>query len=297
MEQLCNGLPDKPAGVTVGTFDGVHVGHRLVVDYLHKLCEENGLHPVVVTFQPHPLSVIDPQRAPKLLDLPEERISRLQSLGVEVRMLEFNEDLRRQTAEQWLERLADKGTRILVVGYDNTFGSDGMSMNISDYRHLGARYGIEVYEAPILSGISSSAIRRELGAGKVEKVAEMLGHRYSVTGDVEHGKELGRRLGFPTANLSVDPSITLPAPGVYAADAITPDGKSFRAVVNIGVAPSIKKGLPLSVEAHLIDFDGDLYGQKLKVEFIRYLRDEHKFETLDRLKEAISDDIKAAEAL
>lgn len=284
-----------PTAVTVGTFDGVHRGHCKVVEFLVSQSAESGLHPVVITFEPHPLAIVAPARAPKLLELPKEREKNLRSLGAEVIVLEFNEALRRLTATEWMERLAKEyNARLLVTGYDNTFGSDGMSMNISDYSRIGKDYGIKVVEAPIVEGVSSSAIRRALGAGDVETAASMLGRPYSVSGNVGHGRELGRQLGFPTANLITDPDSLLPAPGVYAAEATTTDGNQYRAVVNIGVSPTVSEGLPLSVEAYLINYSGNLYGTNLRLDFLRRLRDEKKFGDISALKAGIAADVRAA---
>lgn len=284
-----------PSAITVGTFDGVHRGHRKVVEFLTAQGAANGLRPIVITFEPHPLAVVAPTRAPKLLELPDEREENLRSLGVEVVVLEFNEDLRRLTVAEWMERLArDYNVRLLVAGYDNTFGSDGMSMNLSDYSRIGENCGIKVVEAPVVDGVSSSAIRRALGAGDIDAATTMLGRPYSISGIVGHGRELGRQLGFPTANLISDPGILLPAPGVYAAEATTADGSRYRAVVNIGVSPTVSEGLPLSVEAYLINYSGNLYGTNLRLDFLRRLRDEKKFGDISALKEGIAADVRAA---
>lgn len=281
--------------VTVGTFDGVHRGHREVVDFLLAESERRGLSPMVITFEPHPLVVVAPERAPLLLESPKEREEALRAMGAEVEVLTFDEELRRQTVDQWFARLAeDYNVRLLVAGFDNTFGSDGMMMSLSDYVRIGASHGIEVIEAPRLKGVSSTFIRRALASGDVAAAAEMLGRKFSVSGMVSHGRGLGRTIGVPTANLTPDAGRLLPAPGVYAADAITADGSRWRAVVNIGVAPTVAKGLPMTIEAHLLDFEGDLYGETLRLEFLRRLRDEKKFESLDDLKLQIVRDAVAA---
>lgn len=286
---------NRPVAVTVGTFDGVHRGHREVVDFLMKESGDRNLRPMVITFEPHPLAVVAPERSPLLLESPQEREDALRALGPEVVVLKFDEELRRQTVDQWFARLAkDYNVKLVVAGFDNTFGSDGMMMSLSDYVRIGAEHGIEVIEAPRLEGVSSTLIRKALGAGEVAKASEMLGRQFTVNGIVNHGRGLGRTIGVPTANLSPEPGMLLPAPGVYAADAVTEDGKRCRAVVNIGVAPTVAKGLPMTIEAHLLDFDGDLYGKTLRLEFLRRLRDERKFDSLDELKLQIVRD--AAEA-
>lgn len=295
MQHISDNSSLAPSAITVGTFDGVHLGHRKVVEFLTAQSGANGLRPIVITFEPHPLAVVAPTRAPKLLELPDEREENLRSLGVEVVVLEFNEDLRRLTVAEWMERLArDYNVRLLVAGYDNTFGSDGMSMNLSDYSRIGENCGIKVVEAPVVDGVSSSAIRRALGAGDIDAATTMLGRPYSISGIVGHGRELGRQLGFPTANLISDPCILLPAPGVYAAEATTADGSRYRAVVNIGVSPTVSEGLPLSVEAYLINYSGNLYGTNLRLDFLRRLRDEKKFGDISALKEGIAADVRAA---
>lgn len=295
MQHISDNSSLAPSAITVGTFDGVHRGHRKVVEFLTAQSAANGLRPIVITFEPHPLAVVAPTRAPKLLELPDEREENLRSLGVEVVVLEFNEDLRRLTVAEWMERLArDYNVRLLVAGYDNTFGSDGMSMNLSDYSRIGENCGIKVVEAPVVDGVSSSAIRRALGAGDIDAATTMLGRPYSISGIVGHGRELGRQLGFPTANLISNPGILLPAPGVYAAEATTADGSRYRAVVNIGVSPTVSEGLPLSIEAYLINYSGNLYGTDLRLDFLRRLRDEKKFGDISALKEGIAADVRAA---
>ncbi|MDE7115728.1 MAG: riboflavin biosynthesis protein RibF [Muribaculaceae bacterium] len=285
-----------PRAVTVGTFDGVHLGHRKVVEYLSELSAARGLTPAVITFEPHPLAVIAPERAPLLLETPEERERCLREAGAEVIVLRFDESLRRMTVKEWLGRLATEfDTRLLVAGYDNTFGSDGMTMGVREYGEIGKEYGIEVAEAPVVEGISSTNIRRALAAGDTAAAARMLGRPFSISGIVTHGRELGRRLGFPTANIQTDASLLLPAPGVYAADAVLRDGSRHRAVVNIGTAPTVSQGLPMTTEAHLTDFSGNLYDSELRLEFLRRLRDEQRFPDLDALKERIANDITDAQ--
>ena len=285
-----------PRAVTVGTFDGVHLGHRKVVEYLSEQSKPKGLLPTVITFEPHPLAVVAPERAPLLLETPEEREKCLRKTGVEVIVIEFNESLRKLTVRQWFERLATEyNTKLLIAGYDNTVGADGISMRIGEYEEIGKEYGIVVMEAPVVKGVSSTNIRRALAEGDTVAAARMLGRRFSISGIVTHGRELGRSLGFPTANIKTDASLLLPAPGVYAADAILSDGSRYRAVVNIGTAPTISQGLPLTTEAHLTGFSGNLYDSELRLEFLRRLRDEKKFGDISELKAGIANDITDAQ--
>lgn len=279
--------------VTTGTFDGVHKGHRKVLDFMKERGAALGLSPAVVTFDRHPLEVISPERAPKLLMSPDERDAALSSLGVEVVRLAFDESLRRLTAAQWLRRMHRAGVEEVVVGYDNTFGCDGRSLRMEDYFRLGRAEGIAVEEAPLLPGVSSTLVRDALADGRVEEGARMLGRPYVLTGTVVHGRHLGHKLGFPTANVDCGSRLAIPAPGVYAADVVLPYGSLRKAVVNIGSRPTVDNGSDISVEAHIPGFSGDLYGKTVSLRFLRRLRDEHRFSSLDELQAAIRADIES----
>lgn len=249
---------------------------------------------MVITFDRHPLEVVAPERAPLMLATADERDLLLRKAGVDVVRMHFDEELRSLTAAEWIDRMhARLGARMLVVGYDNRFGSDGRTMGFPDYRRLGSERGVAVEEAPEIPGVSSTLIRTAVAAGNVESAAEMLGRRYSLEGIVVEGRAMGRRFGFPTANLKVDPRIALPARGVYAAMALLPDGREYPAVVNIGVRPTLANGNDISVEAHILDFSGSLYGEKVRLSFVARLRDERRFPTVDHLREAIAADIEA----
>ena len=279
--------------VTTGTFDGVHKGHRKVLDFMKERGAALGLSPAVVTFDRHPLEVISPERAPKLLMSPDERDAALSSLGVEVVRLAFDESLRRLTAAQWLRRMHRAGVEEVVVGYDNTFGCDGRSLQMEDYFRLGRAEGMAVEEAPLLPGVSSTLVRDALADGRVEEGARMLGRPYVLTGTVVHGRHLGHKLGFPTANVDCGSRLAIPAPGVYAADVVLPYGSLRKAVVNIGSRPTVDNGSDISVEAHIPGFSGDLYGKTVSLRFLRRLRDEHRFSSLDELQAAIRADIES----
>ena len=279
--------------VTTGTFDGVHKGHRKVLDFMKERGAALGLSPAVVTFDRHPLEVISPERAPKLLMSPDERDAALSSLGVEVVRLAFDESLRRLTAAQWLRRMHRAGVEEVVVGYDNTFGCDGRSLRMEDYFRLGRAEGMAVEEAPLLPGVSSTLVRDALADGRVEEGARMLGRPYVLTGTVVHGRHLGHKLGFPTANVDCGSRLAIPAPGVYAADVVLPYGSLRKAVVNIGSRPTVDNGSDISVEAHIPGFSGDLYGKTVSLRFLRRLRDEHRFSSLDELQAAIRADIES----
>lgn len=283
---------------TVGTFDGVHLGHRLVLDTLREEARRDGLEPMAITFDRHPLTLIAPERAPGFLSTVDEKRALLEAEGVEPVVMAFNEQMRRQTAYEWMRRLHERmGVRLLVVGYDNTFGSDGLSMSIADYESLGEVIGIRVVEAPVVPGISSSAVRKAVAAGDVERAAEMLGRPYRLEGIVRSGNRLGATIGFPTANIQPERGRQLPAEGVYAADATLPDGRRFRAAVNIGRRPTIGDLTAPLIEAHLIDFDGDLYGENLQLDLTARIRGEQKFDSVEDLRQQLEKDVREIRTL
>lgn len=283
-----------------GTFDGVHLGHRHLLDTLVERGCERGLSPMVVTFRQHPLSVIRPGAVPPALTTPREKEALLHQAGIEnVVTLDFDEQLRRMTAGEFMKMLHDcYGVDEILMGFNHRFGSDN-SLAFSDYCEAGHTVGVDVSLAGEFrrkdgSAISSSAIRAMLGRGEVENAAAALGREYSLSGVVGHGRRIGRTIGFPTANIiDVHPSKMIPAPGVYAAVAILDDGSRYQAVVNIGRRPTVEKSAdtPLTIEAHLIGFDGDLYGRALTLSFVKRLRGERPFPSLDELKKQIALDI------
>lgn len=277
-------MKDKVAAI--GTFDGVHRGHRSVLKVLADYAREHDMEPVAITFDRHPLALIDASRVPGDLTPLWKKKKLLKELGATPMVLEFNEPLRSTTAQQWMRRLSEEfGVKALVVGYDNTFGSDGINLSLDDYRKLGSKVGIEVLTANEIKGVSSSAIRKAVMAGEVEKAGEMLGRPFSITAQVVRGNSLGHTIGFPTANIDIPGGAAIPKPGVYAAIVKTlDDGKKHPAMVNVGTRPTVMRGDDAVIEAHLIDWNGDLYGKDITVRFIKRLRDEQKFDSIEALK-------------
>lgn len=277
---------------TVGTFDGVHRGHRAVISLLKSEGEKRGLEPLIMTFTSHPLELIAPERAPKMLMTRAEKDAALDATGVPREDLDFSRELCALTAAQWIARLRDEyGVDCLVVGYDNTFGCDGRNLPRHAFHDIGKREEVEVIDGPELPGISSSAIRRAVLGGEVENAADMLGRPYSISGTVVHGRHLGTSLGFPTANLQPDPRKAIPAPGVYAAIVSgTPDGRLHPGVINIGSRPTVERNGLIVPEVYIEGFSGDLYGHTVTVYLLERLRDEQKFPDLESLKRAISAD-------
>jgi riboflavin kinase/FMN adenylyltransferase len=284
--------------VTAGSFDGVHCGHVAVLEHLKQQAAALSLTPVAVTFDRHPLSVIAPERAPKLICTPDERDGMIRDLGVHVWRVTFDENLRRLTAAEWMQLLRENvGMKMLITGYDHTFGSDGRGMSLEDYQSLGKSMGVEVISAPIVPGTSSSQIRAAIAAGDVAAATRMLGRPHKISGAVEHGQQIGRTIGFPTANLSIPTEIIIPGNGVYAAYAITEDNRRHRSIVNIGNRPTVESDGALSIEAHILDLKEDLYEKQLSLEFVEKIRDEQQFPTLENLRSRIALDMESAKKI
>lgn len=268
---------------SVGMFDGFHRGHQFLIDFLGR--HADGERPLLFTFPNHPLQLVRPADTPRLLTTPDEKRSLLEDTGADVVFLPFDHSLRTLTSRQFLEMIRDRyDVGRLIVGYNNHFGND-RDKNLADYQEIGRVIGVEVIGAPQFAdvAVSSSAIRALIADGDVEAAAELLGRRYALSGLVVHGRRLGREIGFPTANIAVDASKLLPLSGVYAADAILPDGTVGRAVLNIGRRPTVETFGATTVEVHIDGFDGDLYGKPLTVALIGRLRDERRFDSLDAL--------------
>ncbi|MDE5839718.1 MAG: riboflavin biosynthesis protein RibF [Muribaculaceae bacterium] len=282
--------------VTIGTFDGVHRGHRLVLDTLKKEAAKRGLQPVAMTFDRHPLELIAPDRAPGNLMTTLRKTAMIRQEGVEPIVLAFTEQLRRMRVYEWLDYIHRKyDVELLVAGYDNTFGSDGIDLSISDYKDIGATVGIEVISAPEEEGVSSSAVRKAVRRGDIWAARQMLGHSPELEGKVIQGFHIGRELGFPTANLQTVTGAVMPPVGVYAATAYVGDEKAgCPAMVNIGRRPTFEgtgnESDHISVETHIIGKDEDLYGSNIRLEFLDRLRDEKKFGSIDELKQQLNDD-------
>lgn len=282
----------KGRAVTVGTFDGVHRGHLEVLRTVRERAAADGLEPMVVTFDRHPLEVIAPGCAPKMIIEPDERDLLLMREGMLVERVAFTEEVRRFTAAEWMQRLSeDYGARELVLGYDNTFGSDGRGKSEEEFREIGSRLGMRVCTASAVAGCSSSAVRAAVSAGDMELARRILGRPFALVGTVEGGRRIGRTIGIPTANLHTGARQLVPAPGVYAARVLA-DGRDYPAVVNVGTNPTVSDDGKTHVEAHLIGFGGDLYGSRIEILFGERLRGEKKFSSLEELRRQINVDIR-----
>jgi riboflavin biosynthesis protein ribF len=272
-------------------YDGVHVGHRFLIDFLYAQGVELGLVPTVVTFAEHPLSVVAPERAPKLLVTPDRRMELLdQTLARDVIVLNFNRRMSRMSARSFLKMLHDKWcVDAMVIGFNNRFGRD-RAEGLEAYRKIGDDIGVKIISAPEMqlgnTHVSSSVIRGYVADGRMREASDALAHNYTLTGTVVHGQELGRRIGFPTANIMVeDERLLVPGQGVYAAWAVTPDGQRHMAMVNIGFRPTVSEGQePVqTIEVHILDYQGYLYDDVIQIEFMDRLRGEQKFASPEEL--------------
>lgn len=269
--------------VTIGTFDGVHRGHKLVLDTLKAEADKRGLQPVAMTFDRHPLELIAPGRAPGNLMSVQRKSALIKAEGVDPIILPFTEQLRQMRVYEWLEYIHRKyDVVLLVAGYDNTFGSDGIDLSIADYKDIGAAVGIEVISAPEEEGVSSSAVRKAVKRGDIVEARNLLGHLPELEGKVMPGFHVGHEIGFPTANLQIASGAVIPAVGVYAANAfVDTRSEGIPAMVNIGYRPTfegtVKSSGQLTVEAHIIGEDENLYNRNIRLEFVDRLRDEKKF--------------------
>ena len=285
----------RKLAATVGFFDGVHAGHRSLIAQLREVAAERGLASAVFTFPVHPRRVLQADYRPQLLDTFEEKLARIGETGVDYcAVLDFTPALAQLTAREFIERLAAEwGVSTLVVGYDHRFGRD-RAEGFEAYVAHGRTVGMEVVRGvPYLledgTAVSSSRIRALLTECRVEEAARMLTVPYRLRGHVVGGQQIGRTMGFPTANLSVDePLKVLPGDGVYAVR-VRLHGMAYRGMLSIGNRPTIGDR-PTAVEVHLLGFSGDVYGETIEVEFIRHLRNNRRFDSLDALREQLERD-------
>jgi riboflavin kinase/FMN adenylyltransferase len=292
----------RPAAtaMTLGNFDGVHLGHQRLFARVRECARERGGQSVVFTFRPHPVKVLAPDLAPPLITPYEEKLRQIERCGIDVAVEEpFTPELSRVSPREFVDRfLVDAlATRDVVVGYDFTFGRDRAG-NVDMLRSLGRELGFEVHVEPpfAVGGIvaSSTKVREFILEGRVRGAAIILGRDFALAGTVVAGQGRGRSIGFPTANLQTEHEL-IPKPGVYVCAAALGENR-HPAVVNIGWAPTFgARGL--TVEAHLLDFSGDLYGARLTLEFRHRLRDERRFPSVEDLARQIALDVEEARHL
>ena len=277
-----------PTVATIGFFDGVHLGHRYLIQQVKIAASQCGWCSSIITFPVHPRQVIQSDYQPQLLSSPEEKIELLDQTGVDnCILLPFTLELSRLTAREFMQLLYDKyKVRMLVIGYDHRFGHN-RAETFEDYCRYGRELGIHIMQATAYTQeqdkVSSSAIRRALLSGDVMTTKKYLGYNYFLEGTVVGGYQVGRKIGFPTANLRVDfPHKLIPSIGVYAVR-VHVAGQQWKGMLSIGYRPTLNNGNDLSIEVHILDFQGDIYHQKMRLEFIEFLRPEIKFDSIDEL--------------
>ena len=294
------GIPrDRGTVVTVGTFDGVHLGHWSVLREIGRRAAATGRRSVLVTFHPHPLRIIRPQHAPPLLTTPLEKKEILAESGVDYAVfLAFTSELSRYEPRRFVEEVLVErlGVDELVIGYDHGFGR-GRSGDSDTLRAIGAQLGFGVDVVPPVSvggsPVSSSRIRAAIAARDLPEARVCLGRPYSIRGIVVRGEGRGRDLGFPTANLRVaNGEKLIPPQGIYAVKAVLRSG-TYAGALHLGPRPTFE-GSPPTIELHVLDFEGDIYGEEVRVDFIAYLREILPFATVAALVEQMKDDVEAA---
>ncbi len=300
-------FPGEDTVITIGAYDGLHLGHQTVIAEVRRLAAERGCRSAVVTFDRHPAVIVRPESAPQLLTDHEQRLELLEATGVDAAVvLPFDEAQARESALSFIERVLVRclATELIVVGADFHFGRNREG-NVDLLRSVGETYGFEV--APLVlipradgvdEPVSSTAIRRALAGGDVEMAATMLGRPFEARGMVVEGDQRGRLLGFPTANVEVPSRVCVPADGVYAGWYERPSGEAHPCAINLGRRPTFYEHADSSLlEAHLLDFEGDLYGESAKVRFTHFLRSERKFDGIDALVDQLQADIAHARSL
>ena len=273
------GLPSSPIGpvaLTVGSFDGVHLGHLDVIQHTVRSARAAAAEPALITFEPHPRCVLDPANCPQSITTLHEKLELLEAAGIgHAIVLRFDRELASWSPQEFVERLsAVMDIRRWVIGFDFAFGR-GRTGSAEWLRANG--HDVEVVPPFLVEGheLHSSEVRRLVTTGDVESANRLLGREYAMAGPVEAGERVGRRLGFPTANIGIEPNKLVPALGAYAGRATAPDGE-FKAALSVGYRPTFG-GTQLRVEAFLLDFEGDLYQQRLELHFVRYLHADIRF--------------------
>lgn len=294
-------LPEflNPA-ITIGTFDGVHRGHRVILKKVSEHAKAIGGESILLTFEPHPRKLIFPDQPIHILTPLDKKLQLVLDAGIQhVVVVPFTKEFAELSAEEYISDFLVKTFHpgAIIIGYDHHFGHDRKG-NINLLKQVHAGYGFDVVEIPEQliddAAVSSTKIRNAIAAGQVEEAAQMLGRSYTLAGRVQKGAQLGRRIGYPTANIMPAHNEQLiPANGVYAIN-VRYNGQVYNAMLNIGYRPTVSTGHTLHIEAHIFDFSADVYGEEMEIVFVARLRDEQKFGSLDELKAQLKKDETAA---
>ena len=292
---MTNNNDDFPKTLTIGTFDGVHIGHQKILQKVKYLAAKKNLIPSVLTFFPHPRMVLQQDQSIKLLNTISERKMLLEKFGIQLTCIKtFTKEFANLPAESYVKDLLidELNTKEIVIGYDHHFGKN-RSANINDLKQFAVKYNFNITEISAEDieevTISSTKIRKALNQGKVALANTYLGYNYFITGKVVKGQKIGRKIGFPTANLFIEEDYKLiPKDGVYVIKTCI-ENTIYFGMMNIGTNPTVKNK-PRSIEAHLFNFEKTIYDNTLIVEFLHRLRDETKFETLNALKNQLNTD-------
>ena len=308
MELLHDRRDRLPAALEVaaaiGVFDGIHLGHREVFSHVRSVASRLEVASAVVTFDVHPAHIVRPENAPKLLTTLDQKLEQLEAQGLDYAYVIHFDEVRADTKpDKFVEQVFYDAlhARAIVVGEDFHFGKD-RSGNVDELTRLGREWNFEVVAVGLIrhrddapEPVSSTAIRRALAGGDVARSARMLGRPYEVRGVVIKGEERGQTIGFPTANVPVPVVMAWPADAVYSGWCTLEDGSCYGCAINIGRRPTFHEHAEHSLlEAHLMDYDGDLYGSEIRVEFIDFIRSERKFEGIDQLSQQLAQDVTEA---
>lgn len=291
-----NESPNSELILTTGFFDGVHCGHRYLIDYMQTIAQKENLKSAILTFWPHPRMVLHKEYQPQLLNTIEEKQEKLSQLNIDYCFqIPFTIELSNLSAYDFMKNILCEKMHVkhLIIGYDHRFGHDRLE-GFDDYYRYGQELGITVSQAPVFSiekkNISSSLIRRLLSDGEMSQANDFLGYPYSLTGEVVHGKEIGQTIGFPTANLSPNtPTKIIPSAGVYAVK-IKYKEQIYNGMACIGTRPTLEKNGETSIEINIFNFNKKIYGEEITVLFYEYIRPLYKFADKEELKKSLKSD-------
>lgn len=286
--------PDTPLVLSIGMFDSVHLGHQSIIKTLNTIAQSHHLKSGILSFWPHPRLVFNPEYSLKLLNTIEEKTELLDGFGLDVLCLQdFNESFRTLSAEDFVKKVLVEQLNVkhLIIGYDHRFGKN-QAGDFSLLQKMAPQLGFTVQQLEAIAlenqNISSTKIREALKQGKINDANAMLGYPYMLRGKVIHGKKLGRTIGYPTANLEIDPQKLLPKNGAYIVEVYI-DRQFYKGMMSIGTNPTVE-GKSLSTEVYILDFDEDIYGKEIQVKFRDFLHEEIKFDGLEALIEKLDED-------